>query len=230
MQRNVIKLGRNVLVLGANLAASRTSPLTWMRSVRLAQEAIRRGAQQKWGEFAPLLALAAAREPAAILEIGSAAGGSFFAWCDIARADAKIVAIDLPGLYGDAQPTEDSLQEYAKAGQEAVILWGDSHDPAVVQQARQIAPRYDLIFIDGDHSYDGVKADYETYAPLVRPGGLIAFHDIVETTLSAETTGGPIEVPRFWAELKRTARHAEFTSPDDRGWGGAWGGIGVIFV
>lgn len=35
----------------------------------------------------------------------------------------------------------------------------------------------DLLFIDGDHSYEGVKADYENWAPYVKKGGFIAFHD-----------------------------------------------------
>ena len=34
-----------------------------------------------------------------------------------------------------------------------------------------------LIFIDGDHSYDGVMHDIEHYLPRVVPGGLVAFHD-----------------------------------------------------
>lgn len=37
----------------------------------------------------------------------------------------------------------------------------------------------DILYIDGDHSYEGVKADYELHAPKVRPGGLIFFHDPV---------------------------------------------------
>ena len=37
----------------------------------------------------------------------------------------------------------------------------------------------DVLFIDGDHAYDGVKRDYEMYGSLVRDGGVIAFHDIV---------------------------------------------------
>jgi predicted O-methyltransferase YrrM len=35
----------------------------------------------------------------------------------------------------------------------------------------------DLIFIDGDHSYDACKADIQAWAPFVKPGGVIAFHD-----------------------------------------------------
>lgn len=33
------------------------------------------------------------------------------------------------------------------------------------------------LFVDGDHSYSGVKRDVELYAPRVVPGGFIAFHD-----------------------------------------------------
>jgi len=35
----------------------------------------------------------------------------------------------------------------------------------------------DLLFIDGDHSAEGVKRDYDLYAPKVKPGGTILFHD-----------------------------------------------------
>lgn len=36
----------------------------------------------------------------------------------------------------------------------------------------------DILFIDGDHSYDGCKKDYEKYEPFVKPGGIIIMHDI----------------------------------------------------
>ena len=35
----------------------------------------------------------------------------------------------------------------------------------------------DFIFIDGDHSYEACKADIAAWAPLVKKGGVIAFHD-----------------------------------------------------
>lgn len=36
----------------------------------------------------------------------------------------------------------------------------------------------DVLLIDGDHSLEGVKADYERFEPFVREGGLILFHDV----------------------------------------------------
>jgi Methyltransferase domain len=33
------------------------------------------------------------------------------------------------------------------------------------------------VFIDGDHSYDGLRGDWLGWAPLVAPGGVVALHD-----------------------------------------------------
>jgi predicted O-methyltransferase YrrM len=33
------------------------------------------------------------------------------------------------------------------------------------------------VFIDGDHSYEGLKADWEGWSRLIAPGGIIALHD-----------------------------------------------------
>lgn len=39
----------------------------------------------------------------------------------------------------------------------------------------------DVLFIDGDHSYEGAKADYERWGPHVREGGHLLFHDAIDT-------------------------------------------------
>ena len=36
---------------------------------------------------------------------------------------------------------------------------------------------FDFVFIDGDHSYEGLKADWEGWSRLIAPGGIIALHD-----------------------------------------------------
>lgn len=50
----------------------------------------------------------------------------------------------------------------------------------------------DILHIDGFHSYEAVKNDYITWAPLVRQGGLILFHD---------TEAYPDDVGRFFNEI-----------------------------
>lgn len=48
--------------------------------------------------------------------------------------------------------------------------------------SQQVAPQFerpiDLLFLDGDHSYEGVRADFLAWAPKVRPGGVLCMHDV----------------------------------------------------
>jgi predicted O-methyltransferase YrrM len=50
-----------------------------------------------------------------------------------------------------------------------------SHD--AIERHRADFDRVRLLFIDGDHSYEGVTRDVELFAPLLQPGGLIVFDD-----------------------------------------------------
>jgi hypothetical protein len=100
------------------------------------------------------------------------------------------------------------------------VLLGDSHDPAMVEQLEAMldGDAIDLLFIDGDHTFEGVKQDYEMYSPLVRPGGMVAFHDVC-----GHPTMPFIEVDRFWATLPGDKE--EFISGPE-----LWGGIGILAV
>jgi cephalosporin hydroxylase len=78
--------------------------------------------------------------------------------------------------------------------EELMSLWrpvvGDSHSEDIFKQVSDI--QYDILFIDGDHSYAGVKKDYEMYKDLVKDGGYIMFHDTVNPNEG---------VKQFWDEL-----------------------------
>jgi predicted O-methyltransferase YrrM len=113
-----------------------------------------------------------------------------------------------------------------------VCLRADSHDPRTVAQVKSLlgSRPIDFLFIDGDHSLQGVRLDYEFFAPLVRPGGLIALHDVVpdgrlRTGVPSEANVG--EVPLFWAELKAKGLDWQelIDNPDQDGYG-----IGVVRV
>ncbi|MEM4674909.1 MAG: class I SAM-dependent methyltransferase, partial [Nitrososphaerota archaeon] len=88
-------------------------------------------------------------------------------------------------------------KSFAKEGQRIHLIRADSHDPKTLEIVKRILGdgKLDFLFIDGDHTYEGVKRDFEIYSPLVRRGGIIAFHDIVPGP--PENVGG---VPTFWNE------------------------------
>lgn len=78
----------------------------------------------------------------------------------------------------------------------SAFLIGMSFDPATIQKAYQhLAGGVDLLFIDGDHQYASVLTEWLLYSPLVKPGGLIAFHDI------GLTIEGHYGVPEFLEKL-----------------------------
>jgi predicted O-methyltransferase YrrM len=63
------------------------------------------------------------------------------------------------------------------------------------QTAAPIESHVDVLFIDGDHSESGVRADFARWAPLVRVGGHVLFHDAVEAPdLVPPCAGGPRSV------------------------------------
>jgi predicted O-methyltransferase YrrM len=72
----------------------------------------------------------------------------------------------------------------------------------------------DFLFIDGDHSWDGVWQDFKMYSSLVAPGGLIAFHDISPSP--AEWTKG---VAQFWREFTLEHETEERVVNDEPGFG-----------
>lgn len=113
-----------------------------------------------------------------IAEIGAEFGMSASLFCKAAKPDVQIYSVDLfPGDllkqhrhnlitagFGDRFNTR-SMQIQ---GDSKVIgaKWLDNNMPLI-----------DLLFVDGDHSYKGAKADAVIWSPLVNVGGYIAFHD-----------------------------------------------------
>jgi predicted O-methyltransferase YrrM len=200
-----------------------------MTDRELALEAIRRGAFQKVSELKSLIALVRQRRPKAVVEIGTHKGGTLFAWCQAADPEALIVSIDLPdGLFGGGYSEEEArrFQDFALPAQQLHTLRRNSHKRGTVRRLKSLlgGRPIDFLLIDGDHTYKGVKRDWEIYEPLVARGGLIAFHDILEHPKQ------PLcKVDELWSELAPHHRTVEFTDPDDDRGHGQWGGIGVVF-
>ena len=153
-----------------------------------------------------------------LLEVGSSFGGTLKRMASVLLKGAKIVSVDLacdttPPFLNPLASLKDTCCKIGLMGGSVELLVGNSHDPEVVAAASKYAP-FDFGFIDGDHSYEGIKQDWENYGPMCKTVG---FHDIA----------GPLDgCKRFWDELKAEGKYRteEFQGPEDRRFG-----IGIVY-
>ncbi len=157
-------------------------------------------------------------------------GGTFFLLTGVVDDEASLISIDLPGdltsgPYGGGYPDWKIplYKSFARARQKIYLIKGDSHDLNTFRIVKKILndKKIDLLFIDGDHTYYGVKKDFEIYSPSVRKNEIIALHDIV--THQSENWS---EVDKFWNEIKEDFKYMEIV----RGKHQVSNGIGILFV
>jgi predicted O-methyltransferase YrrM len=144
-----------------------------MHPMKVATEAIdTHGALQKPGELAGFLALLTDLKPQVIVEIGCDAGGTLWAWQQLVPQPRKLIGVDLP------KAAFSSGRELDTHGAE--MVYGDSHadDTYVALVEALDDDPVDFLFIDGDHTYAGIKQDYETYVPLLADDGIVMLHDV----------------------------------------------------
>jgi cephalosporin hydroxylase len=191
----------------------------------LVNTAMSMGAIQVPEELAQLVDFVEKLKPVNVMEIGAESGATFFLWCQL--ASGLKLSVDWPcGASGSWKYVDHlALQERTNTmlswGDGICIVTGDSHSADVRSKVNAILKnlKLDFLFIDGDHSYEGVKADYRNYREFVKPGGFIAFHDIKDTPYHRRMS---CEVGRLWKELM--GEKQEFCSNTD------WGGIGLMRV
>jgi len=176
-------------------------------------------------EIERLLRIVDELEPSVIIEIGTSRGGTLCLFTIVAESDATIISIDMPGgPFGGGYPKWKIplYESLARESQKIHLVRNDSHNPVVIDEVKRILgnKKVDFLFLDGDHSYEGVKRDFEMYSPLVRCGGIIALHDIVDHPVETRC-----EVNKFWSEVKANYEHMEIVND----WEQRWAGIGVLF-
>jgi predicted O-methyltransferase YrrM len=147
-------------------------------------------------EVSQFLSFLRAERPRRVLEIGTADGGTLYLLAWASASDARLLSLDLRTYSPERTRLFDA---FAGSRQEVVTRRADSQLEATRDEVSSFfrGEPLDVLFIDGDHTYEGVRRDYELYAPLVRSGGVIAFHDIVD---GPETSVGG--VPRFWRAIR----------------------------
>jgi Predicted O-methyltransferase len=136
-------------------------------------------------EAAFLFRLARSQPGAQILEIGRYYGGSTFLFAVASDHNSMVTSIDIA-------PQNDELLKITLTESELAhkvqLLVGDSCSG----EAR--LDFYDLILVDGDHSYEGVLKDYEYWKKAVRPGGCLAFHNAAAGRPHTVTLPGPFRL------------------------------------
>jgi hypothetical protein len=144
-------------------------------------------------ELRKLSRTASSIDPDVVMEIGSMHGGTFFVWCRYFDSDTYI-SLDISNpVYEKKKRLFESFTDEVRDS-----LAGDE---------------IDFLFIDGDHSYDGVKSDFEMYSEFMSDGGIIAFDDIYKDSCG---------VARFWEEVSASYETEEFA--------GGGSGIGILYT
>jgi len=141
-----------------------------------------------------------------ILEIGTAYGGSTLLWAKMVESvGGHVYACDLTfntnPIYGDT-PYRNMVTEFT----------GNSHDPTLIKRIKEEVVSVDVLFLDGDHSREGVRQDFENFYDIVRLGGFIIIHDILDTDCHRNQG---VYVSEFWNEIKNKYSSLEFIDQNE---------------
>jgi predicted O-methyltransferase YrrM len=132
-----------------------------------------------------LTLLAMKKKEGIVVELGAWVGGGALMMAPFLRHDRSYHAVDtfnadtMPDLYiqnilRGRKQIEAFQANIAPVKEKVVVHQGTTN---------QVAARWpqglmiDLLFIDADHSYEAVRADWLNWSPFVKKGGIIAFHD-----------------------------------------------------
>jgi hypothetical protein len=172
-----------------------------------------------WNEHVPFaMMLIELQRPRVFVELGTHWGISYCACCQAvvaAGAPTRCYAVDTWAGDADAgfysQEVYENLKAHHRPYESFSKLLRMTFDEAL-----RVVPdaSVDLLHIDGLHTYEAVRRDYETWRPKLSPRGLVLFHD---TTVKERGFG----VHKLWAELNQEFPHFNF----EHGYG-----LGVLAV
>lgn len=156
-----------------------------------------------------LYGLVRALKPQIAVEIGSAQGKSA---CYIGAAlkdngGGKLVAIDphCPTAWNDTGAVDSFSTMQSNLRRARVQDFVEIRRQFSSQAAGGWELPIDFLFLDGDHTYEGVKRDWEAFSPFVTKSGIVVFHDTAWEFHRDNPCYRPdMGVPRFVEELRAT--------------------------
>jgi len=147
-------------------------------------------------EMLVLAAIARVRSPKRIVEFGTAQGKSTYILAANSAPDTEVITVDLDPAYHEDYTAkclrgDDAVGGCYKASPFAERVRQVFRHPyeAMPAALADVAGSVDLVLVDGDHSYDGIRADTETALQIAAPSAVFLWHDFY---LIPETLGrGP---------------------------------------
>ena len=156
-------------------------------------------------------------KPSKIVELGTHFGVSYFSFCEAAEIYSPktfIYAVDTwqgdsqAGYYGDIVYERVKAHRDQYHAQRSALIRCRFDEAAERFEKNSI----DIIHIDGLHTYEAVKEDYQTWGPMLKQGGSLLFHDWNERE---ENFG----VWKIWEEIKRNEDYQCIELPNGHGLG-----------
>jgi SAM-dependent methyltransferase len=146
-----------------------------------------------------------ADSPTSYLEVGFGHGQT---WNDVSRFADEATCVE---------PDQGAERFKAAPGS---FHWKTSD--AFFADKRQTKRRFDVVFIDGDHSYDQVKRDFENAVKHLKPGGTVALHDAISSGgIYGRDYGDSGDVHRLVDELGSDKRYSVEVM-------GPWPGLALV--
>lgn len=154
-----------------------------------------------------LYGLVRAMKPELCVEIGSARGRSacFIAMALRENGSGRLYAIDphRPTAWNDSGAVETLAVMQGNLERLRLAPWVEIVRATSAEAAAGWTRPIDLLFIDGDHSYDGIRRDWDLFVPHVAEFGVVVFHDTIWDVRPDPRWHRPdMGVPRFVEELR----------------------------
>ena len=164
--------------------------------------------ESAWNEHVPFaMLLVELQRPRVIVELGTHCGVSYCAFCQAVMetgAGASCYAVDTWAGDGHTGPYGGDVYENLKAHHKQYESFSQLLRMTFDEALQQVPDEsVDLLHIDGLHTYEAVKRDYNTWLPKMSERGIILFHDTVVTERG-------FGVHQLWRELTPSFPHFNF--------------------